>query len=284
MKYFSFLLLTLFLLPLILYAAQSEYVFFILPQGYPYKQIGFSSRKHEEICLKFGDKVRIEDEYVRGNITWFRCYREPYFFYLPEGFIVKKATGIHYDSHGNIKIGKEIVDKRNALPVLYRPNDLIPVPLRYSAEGYENRVLLLREEAEEIFSRMIEDAEKDGVKIRILSAFRSAQYQSYLYFNSIKKRGVLQDSVAKPGHSEHQLGTTCDLTTDEINNVLSQDFKNTCAYQWLKEHISYYGVSLSYPEYKERVTGYKYESWHYRYWGKARWEYYQRKYGLFLSR
>ena len=34
---------------------------------------------------------------------------------------------------------------------------------------------------------------------------------------------------------------------------------------WLAAHAGEYGFSLSYPQGYEEVTGYRYESWHYRY-------------------
>jgi len=122
-----------------------------------------------------------------------------------------------------------------------------------------------------MFSRLIEDAMKDGVVIRILSAYRDARHQSYLYLQSIRRWGVFQNRVAKPGFSEHQLGTACDLTTDEIEYKLSKSFDHTRAYQWLIENISRYGITLSYPKYKERITGFMYEPWHFRYHGNRLW-------------
>ena len=46
------------------------------------------------------------------------------------------------------------------------------------------------------------------------------------------------------------------------------EFENTKAYSWLKENSYKYGFILRYPKDKTYLTGYAFESWHYRYLGK----------------
>ena len=46
------------------------------------------------------------------------------------------------------------------------------------------------------------------------------------------------------------------------------NFKNTEDYEWLMNNAYKYGFILRYPEGKENITGYDFESWHYRYVGK----------------
>ena len=45
------------------------------------------------------------------------------------------------------------------------------------------------------------------------------------------------------------------------------NFEQTEEFNWLQEHAHEYGFILRYPKDKEHITGYKYESWHYRYVG-----------------
>ena len=263
---------------------QSESAFFAIPSGPVYRHIGLSSPKIRSVFLRFGDRLEIENEYVHGSISWFLCSKDELQFYLPEVYVVKETKGIEFDVDGNIPIGKEVIDRWNSLPLHYRPSDLVPILQEYKASGYEKRELLLRSEAAEVFSRVIEDAQSDGVNLRILSAFRDARYQSALYGSAIRRLGVLQVGVAKPGCSEHQLGTTCDLTTDEIDGRLSVDFERTAAFQWLQDHMYLYSLSMTYPKLKGKAMGYMYEPWHYRYWGQERWKQIKSTYGLFLSR
>jgi hypothetical protein len=261
------------------FSKEPQRAFFILPGGRTYSGIGFFTAETEgtepedggAVRLRFGDEVSITGSSRHGHIIWYRCTRDGSTFYLPESYLTAVSRELVYASDGNLAIGRERVDPARPLPIRYEPNDLEVVPSRYGAGGYEDRVLLLRREAKEKFIALIEDAEREGVVVRILSAYRSAVYQSGLYGNAVAKRGVFQNSVAKPGHSEHQLGTTCDLTTDEIQNGLSSEFEGTRAFAWIKENGHRYGIYLSYPKYGKRVTGYVYEPWHYRYYGDARW-------------
>jgi len=46
------------------------------------------------------------------------------------------------------------------------------------------------------------------------------------------------------------------------------NFEETLEFEWLQEHAHEYGFILRYPKDKEFITGYNYESWHYRYVGE----------------
>jgi D-alanyl-D-alanine carboxypeptidase len=100
---------------------------------------------------------------------------------------------------------------------------------------------------------LLEDARAAGFRIRISSAYRSYREQTRL-FRSIKERG----RAARPGHSEHQLGTAIDLR-----------LPSTAAIDWLAAHAFERGFALSYPPGKQRVTGYRPEPWHVRFVGRA---------------
>jgi hypothetical protein len=62
--------------------------------------------------------------------------------------------------------------------------------------------------------------------------------------------------AARPGHSEHQLGTAVDLR-----------LPTGAAIQWLAEHAADFAFATSYPPHKQRVTGYRPEPWHIRHVG-----------------
>jgi D-alanyl-D-alanine carboxypeptidase len=68
---------------------------------------------------------------------------------------------------------------------------------------------------------------------------------------------------ARPGASQHQLGTAIDFGS------ITDAFAETRAGRWLVAHAWEYGFSLSYPQGYEGITGYRYESWHYRFITKA---------------
>jgi LAS superfamily LD-carboxypeptidase LdcB len=247
-------------------------LYYVLPEGRPYEAVDLEAVYDQGVELRFGDEVEYLWSQETSGMIWYRCHHRNHFFYLPDTVVVGDQPPIPRDDRGNIPIGRAPVDRDHPLPLDYRPSDLVPLHSGYRAQGYEWREMLLRMEAAKVFERLIDHAEREGVNIRVISAFRDAEYQARLYANAIRRNGNFQNSVAKPGYSEHQLGTAVDLTSDEIGGGLSARFENTAAFQWLKHHRVRYGISLSYPTYKVEVTGYIYEPWHYRYLGKNLWQ------------
>jgi len=73
---------------------------------------------------------------------------------------------------------------------------------------------------------------------------------------------------AYPGHSEHQLGTTLDITAVGCLTFNKSCHGNIKLRNWMSSNGYLYGFSLSYPENKQNLTGYVYEPWHYRWIGR----------------
>ena len=128
---------------------------------------------------------------------------------------------------------------------------------------------------------MFEDAESEGIFLSVRSGYRSNQEQTEIYEEKIKQlqnQGMnhksatekAQKLVAKPGHSEHQLGLAVDINSDGIHNTNQQ------AYQWLKNNAHKYGFIYRYPPNKSEITGVLDEPWHYRYVAKAAEEIYEK--------
>jgi D-alanyl-D-alanine carboxypeptidase len=125
-----------------------------------------------------------------------------------------------------------------------------------SVEGY-----LLNADAAAAYEAMRDAAAADGITLFIVSAYRDFDTQYYLYQQEVAQHGPDQNTSAKPGHSEHQLGTTVDL------NDLSQSFGSTPEGLWLQENAGRFGFRMSFPAGMEAQTGYAYEPWHWRWWG-----------------
>jgi len=113
---------------------------------------------------------------------------------------------------------------------------------------------------------LLSDAANDNIDIKIISAFRSFSEQSDIKYNykMIYGSGANQFS-ADQGYSEHQLGTTVDITTSKIGASFS-GFEKTETYQWLLNNAHKYGFILSYPEDNDY---YQFEPWHWRFVGKS---------------
>lgn len=191
-------------------------------------------------------------------------------------------------------IGKDsmyllLVNKSNPVGNDYVPANLVAIDSSYTNGG--KRVELEKKTAEAAIAML--DAMKDeGINnVSITSGYRTYDYQKSLfdrYFSeeqaahptwsdSEVKEYVLTYS-AYPGTSEHQTGLCMDLITTEMvglwnygtetpNNPYDKGFAETDAFVWLQNNAHKYGFILRFPEDKTNITGYSYESWHYRYVG-----------------
>ncbi len=155
-----------------------------------------------------------------------------------------------------------LVNKNNKLPAIYVPADLVEIPNNMAYNGKK-----VRKEVLENFKHLFEDALKEDYKIVIVSAYRDYDYQKKLFEGYVHDKGVKYalKCSAKPGHSEHQTGLSIDVMGSNNDYNLFAESKE---FEWMKNNAYKYGFILRYPEYKENITGFKYEPWHYRYVGK----------------
>lgn len=153
-------------------------------------------------------------------------------------------------------------DKEKALPADYEPGDL--VSLTEYPFALSRRDLRLRKPAAEAAREMDAAAKANGVTLVFSSAYRSYSYQEQVYARHVREMGQsAADRVsARPGHSQHQLGTVVDFGS------IDNSFAESEAGLWMAANAGRFGFSLSYPKGAENVTGYDWESWHFRYVGK----------------
>ena len=168
-----------------------------------------------------------------------------------------------------------IVTQTYGLSREYEPHDLVLLTDYLPQEislGYPTE---LRQIALEPLLQMIADMQDAGLQPRILSGYRSyaAQAISWEKWNreEPERAAILS---ARPGHSEHQLGTTVDFGSPELAEIVGiadiefhTYFYQTCEGAYLAEHAHRYGFTLSYPRGAQEVTGFYYEPWHFRYVG-----------------
>ncbi|MDP1688579.1 MAG: D-alanyl-D-alanine carboxypeptidase family protein [bacterium] len=157
------------------------------------------------------------------------------------------------------------VTSANPLPLNYSPSSLLDISDMVKTVG----VICLREDVVSYVTAMFKDAKYDGVEFMISSGFRNPEIQKYLYDFWIRIAGVeALDAIAKPGLSEHQLGSAVDLTDKSINfRSVDAGFENSAGGKWLKKNGYKYGFINSYPKDKKEVSGFKYEPWHWRFVG-----------------
>jgi D-alanyl-D-alanine carboxypeptidase len=156
-----------------------------------------------------------------------------------------------------------LVDKQHPLPEDYEPDDLIELRYQSYRAGIAD-VMMLRGKAEAALEEMAAAAKKDGITLTVSSAYRSYQYQIGSFDRWTKRLGLEEAErvSARPGRSQHQLGLVVDFGS------ITNEFAETAAGKWVKAHASRFGWSLSFPRGYEALTGYAWESWHYRYMGQ----------------
>ena len=159
-----------------------------------------------------------------------------------------------------------LVNKYYLLSSDYAPDDLVSVPQTYSWGELGSQKV--REVAYNAFLDMWHAAEQEGYYLMINSSYRSYQDQEAVYNNYKSSSGQkYADSIAaRPGSSEHQTGLAIDIFSK--TNTNRNSFTDSPEAKWLEDNAHIYGFSLRYPEDKVDITGYNYESWHFRYVGE----------------
>jgi len=154
-----------------------------------------------------------------------------------------------------------LVDKTHPLSADYEPADLVPLTgpsYTTSRSGFR-----LRAEAAAALETMAKAANAEGVGLLVSSTYRSYNYQKTVYERIVTELGqeAADRESARPGHSQHQLGLAVDFGS------IDDSFAATTASRWLAANAARFGWSLSYAYGMETITGYRWESWHYRYVG-----------------
>lgn len=124
--------------------------------------------------------------------------------------------------------------------------------------------------AKQAMDTLILAAKEAGYSIVAFSSFRSYDYQKGLYDKYVARDGKAKADrySARPGYSEHQTGLAFDVGEVGREDIwLTSEFGETPAGKWLAANAHRYGFILRYPKGKEEITGFMYESWHFRYLG-----------------
>ncbi|MGE6260332.1 M15 family metallopeptidase [Heyndrickxia sporothermodurans] len=152
----------------------------------------------------------------------------------------------------------------------YEPKDLVRPKVEFSFGDQDIEKSYMRKEAAAALESMFNAAEKNDVHLFASSGYRSYKRQKALLNAEIANVGKEKavQAVANPGQSEHQTGLAMDITSESENFLLTENFGKHKDGIWLREHAHEFGFILRYPKGKEKVTGYEYEPWHFRYVGK----------------
>ncbi len=92
----------------------------------------------------------------------------------------------------------------------------------------------------------------------VMSSYRTAEEQEEIS----EEQG--EETAMKKGASEHQTGLALDVYITEFAGA---GFINCDVGVWVNENSWKYGFIIRYPQFKEDITGIKFEPWHIRYVG-----------------
>ena len=150
----------------------------------------------------------------------------------------------------------------------WAPSDLAPIVAPNIMPGRDG---LARRAAVAAFTEMAAAAAAEAsLALVVRSAYRSFATQCYTFNYKVETNGYDHAArfSARPGRSEHQLGTALDITSRGLDYELTQAMGGTPEGVWLARNAYRFGFGLSYPEGMETFTGYGYEPWHWRYVGR----------------
>jgi len=259
-----------------LYKDTTEYK--LLQVGYSLDEIDFLQKNLEKDIIEalyntpkneFLIELLNEKYYLKKNLARYLTYYKEHSDYSAKQIVTIVNTNTDYafyDYNIETDISKDfvlIVNKYYHLNEDYVPTDLVNVNNKYYY-GSNHRV---RKVLYDAFIDMWNQAYNEGIYLIINSSYRDYQSQAEVYDDYKNSQGTTYaDSIAaRPGYSEHQTGLSIDIFSKE--NTTTSNFKNSTAHIWLINNAHKYGFIQRYQEGKENITGFKEESWHWRYVG-----------------
>lgn len=169
--------------------------------------------------------------------------------------------------------------KRKDLPLLVNKTHAVPSGYTPALHKLPNGIEVAEESYEALIA-MWQDCEaaNEGHKLAVVSGYRNHEKQQWLMDEEIKKNmragmdaaEAEEDalrSVAPAGYSEHETGLCVDILAADYQ-YMDEKQEDCPVNEWLQAHCTEYGYILRYPKKKESVTGFMYESWHFRYVGR----------------
>lgn len=212
------------------------------------------------------NKFITQKYFIKNNLDRYLEYIDKHIDIEPSKVVALVNTNRDRDYYSDVinsDVSKDIlmlVNKYYRLNEDYVPN-VVNISSTYAYSGN-----YAREDVLSAFISMRNDClDATGKKLIVNSSYRSYSDQDEVWSERKNRKGIEQaDSyAARPGHSEHQSGLALDIV--EYNNP--NDFEETESFKWMQENAHKYGFILRYPSDAEDITGYSYESWHYRFVG-----------------
>ncbi len=259
---------------------QKTYEYKFLQLGYTDNEINilldnFNNEKLNELVSNDKDELIFD---IINEKYYIKEYFEEYYNYINEEKIDNISDAItiintnideyYYEYILDSDLSKNelvLVNKYYSLDENYTP-ELITISTKYSwgTEGSQKTTQKTYDAFLDMWNAAYSEEE---IYLMVNSSYRSYDEQDSVYTEYKNDRGekYADGIAARAGHSEHQTGLALDIfsLTDSSQGTLA----DSPTYAWLKDNCYKYGFILRYPEDKEDITGYNFESWHYRYVG-----------------
>ena len=144
---------------------------------------------------------------------------------------------------------------------------------QYSCALLFGKEFQIEPETYQHFEQLRQDLKKKGIQIELDSVYRSVARQKEIVAEFTQKYGAdyVKQYVAVPGYSEHHTGLAVDICLVVDGKVIDDNDEMIAQkeiFAQIHPLLAEYGFILRYPQGKERITGYSYEPWHFRYVGK----------------
>jgi zinc D-Ala-D-Ala carboxypeptidase len=158
-----------------------------------------------------------------------------------------------------------------------------PAFISFKSDTFKQQ-MYLRKEVYEAYLKMSEAAAREAIKLTIVSATRTFEYQKEIWENKWtgmtpvdgkKLNNRIKDPAeralkileysAPPGFSRHHWGTDFDLNSTEPKYFEGDEGKKM--YEWMIKNARRFGFCQSYTEFNEqRPRGFHEEKWHWSYY------------------
>lgn len=151
-----------------------------------------------------------------------------------------------------------VLDRSYALDATFVPGSLVAI----GQAGFAGDHLVAATIVPDL-AALAQDASAAGLALIVDSAYRSYEQQAATFDHWVAQVGydAALQRTARPGHSEHQLGTAIDFDSPGWSGRFGDWASETPEGAWLFAHAWEYGFVLSYPWAAETTTCFGYEPW-----------------------
>ena len=160
-----------------------------------------------------------------------------------------------------------LVNKENKLPEDWEDN----LELMETRNVYDEEIQIDRRTFKQ-FRKLKKSLNEEWIDIELDSVYRWVEKQQQIWDDFEKEYGedYVKKYVAVPWYSEHHTSLAVDIALIKDGKIIWENdamLAETEIFAKIHEKLADYGFILRYPKWKEDITWYSYEPWHFRYVG-----------------